>query len=116
MRAACPLNFRSTPYRKRANDPRRASIAISPTWVTAVIDSSRWRALPHRAQIAKLVDTATAGCATSVPGSTDSEIREHPFSTRHVSPKDHPNAVVSGGAVNATLQPLSWNVFVTGPL
>jgi alpha-N-arabinofuranosidase len=34
----------------------------------------------------------------------------------NVRPKHHPNAAVSGGALNATLQPLSWNVFVTEPL
>jgi alpha-N-arabinofuranosidase len=33
----------------------------------------------------------------------------------NVSPKEHPDARVSGSVLNATLQPLSWNVFVTEP-
>jgi len=33
----------------------------------------------------------------------------------NVSPEDHPDARVSGSVLNATLQPLSWNVFVTEP-
>ena len=33
----------------------------------------------------------------------------------NVSPKDHPDARVGGSVLNATLQPLSWNVFVTEP-
>jgi alpha-N-arabinofuranosidase len=30
-----------------------------------------------------------------------------------VSPESHPDAVVGGGVLKATLKPLSWNVFVT---